>query len=63
MCKPRQHDLRVILRSGPSHEQRVVRWCKDCGAVVVDMDFDGRTNAGQIMKMKLPTVRRDCHEQ
>ncbi len=33
----------------------VVRWCPKCGAVVVDCDYDGRINPGQILKMRFPT--------
>ena len=56
MCKAGKHNLKVIYRDGyEDHDQNVVRWCEDCGAVVVDVDYDNRTNAGQIMKMKFPT--------
>lgn len=36
----------------------VVRWCNICGSVVVDIDFDGRTNPGQIMKLKSPEIAK-----
>jgi hypothetical protein len=36
-------------------ETNVVRWCSDCGAVVVDLDYDGRTKPGGIMKMRFVT--------
>lgn len=32
----------------------VVRWCSNCGAVVIDEDYDGRTKPGGVMKMKFP---------
>lgn len=48
------HNLIVIYESGSSDESDVVRWCVDCGAIVVDKDYDGRTRPGAIMKMKLP---------
>lgn len=35
----------------------VVRWCKICGAVVIDVDVDNRTSPGAFMKMKFPTSR------
>ena len=35
-------------------DQDVVRWCKICGAIVVDRDYDGRTNPGQVKKMQFP---------
>lgn len=33
----------------------VVRWCKVCGAVVIDVDMDGRTNPGGVRPMLFPT--------
>jgi hypothetical protein len=36
--------------------ESVVRWCRNCGGVVVDTDYDGRTNPGDIMKMKFPKI-------
>lgn len=52
------HDLIVIYRSREFYGATdVVRWCTTCGSIVVDKDFDGRTNAGQIMKMKFPTLK------
>lgn len=32
----------------------VVRWCSKCGAIVIDVDYDGRTNPGAIMPMRFP---------
>lgn len=48
--------LVVIQRADVGYnEEHVVRWCSECGAVVVDVDYDGRTAAGRIMKMKVPS--------
>ena len=52
----REHNLEVVLSKSYSDHADVVRWCKNCGAVVVDVDFDSRTNPGQIMKMRLPRI-------
>ncbi len=49
------HNLIVISWNGPDCEQEIVRWCRDCGAVVVDLDADGRTNPGAILKMRFPS--------
>lgn len=38
--------------------ETVVRWCPTCGAIVVDVDFDGRTSPGRVMKMKFPAITR-----
>jgi hypothetical protein len=32
----------------------VVRWCPKCGGIVIDRDFDNRTNPGAIMKASFP---------
>ena len=55
-CKNGQHELEVIYRHYTRIDfvEEVVRWCRFCGAVVVDGDCDGRTNPGEIMPMKRP---------
>lgn len=55
-CLGGNHDLAKLLEihglaPGVS---TVARWCARCGAAVVDIDYDGRTNAGQVMPMKSP---------
>jgi hypothetical protein len=57
MCDGTNHNLKVIYVDNFSDHARVVRWCTDCGAVVVDIDVDGRTNPGGKMKMKFPKYR------
>lgn len=56
LCKSDNHKLIEIMRDDYSSfgEERVVRWCRVCGAVVVDIDIDGRTDPGGVMKMQLP---------
>lgn len=50
------HDLiPVYIESISRDEQNVVRWCTKCGAVVVDVDYDGRTMPGKIRKIQVPT--------
>ena len=64
-CKKGNHLLevittRIVERNTPP-DQRVyetVRWCSVCGAVVIDQDYDGRTNAGMYMKMRVPEASR-----
>jgi hypothetical protein len=54
-CLNKKHDLVEIYVDGyEDHPCTVVRWCKECGAVVVDTDYDGRTKPGDIMKMRTP---------
>ena len=58
-CNDGKHNLINIFTSSISRDEfKVVRWCKDCGAIVIDVDVDGRTFAGNIMKMRLPKNTR-----
>lgn len=59
ICTRGNHDLIEIYRAGALYdEEDVVRWCKVCGAIVVDTDFDGRTKSGGIMPMRFPKGRK-----
>lgn len=58
-CKEGKHPLKEIMRTSDGFVDKVVRWCPDCGAVVVDMDSDGRVYPGRFMKMKLPVLCKD----
>lgn len=51
-------DLTIIVSNPLAISEEVVRWCKYCGAVVVDEDYDGRTNPGQIKPMQFPMLAR-----
>lgn len=53
-----QHDLAAILRRSmgdPGHEE-VVRWCRNCGAVSIDVDVDGRAHPGAHLAMQFPRI-------
>lgn len=50
--------LLEVYRHYLSGSDNVVRWCKKCGAVVVDTEVDGRTAPGRIMGMKFPLVSK-----
>lgn len=55
MCDKKNHPLIEVFRTGCEDGiQSVVRWCPDCGAVVVDEELDGRVYAGSVMKMRFP---------
>lgn len=56
MCNRTGHNLKVIYvaRHSAYDEAAVVRWCEDCGAVVVDIDLDNRTHPGAIIQMQFP---------
>jgi len=50
-----KHKLKVVYASiGTWGEADVVRWCSDCGAVVVDVEVDNRINPGGVRKMEFP---------
>lgn len=53
-----KHDLVIIseISDGTPGVTEVVRWCKNCGAIVIDADVDGRTYPGDIMKMAFPRI-------
>ena len=55
-CKNGLHPFIVISSSTWGDESKVVRWCPECGAVVVDLDYDGRTNAGYYKKLQYPNM-------
>lgn len=58
-CIKGNHDLIEVNRAYYLYnEDHVVRWCKVCGSVVVDIEVDGRTMAGAIMEMKAPESYR-----
>ena len=56
-CMAGNHRLKKILCRNEGYDsQYVVRWCEVCGSIVVDVDYDGRTNAGAVMRMKGPLI-------
>lgn len=58
-CIKGNHDLIEVSRDYYLYnEDHVVRWCRICGSVVVDIEVDGRTRIGAIMKMKAPESYR-----
>ena len=62
-CKKGNHKFAEIYskETGPSTRE-VVRWCVECGSVVVDADCDGRTNPGHIMNLKSPKIAKEKME-
>ncbi len=57
-CKKGLHPFKVIARFGYGDEIKVVRWCPECGAVVVDMDYDNRTHPGYYKKLQYPNITK-----
>ena len=63
-CNKGDHDLVIITSlSVDPISDKVVRWCKQCGAIVGDIDCDNRTmQPGGWFKMSLPNnaQKREC---
>jgi hypothetical protein len=57
-CKVGLHSLETIFKVPYENNDSyaAVRHCSYCGAVVVDLDVDNRTQPGKVVKMKLPTI-------
>lgn len=56
-CLNGLHPLKVISIKASSYDvDQVIRWCPECGAIVIDADCDGRTFPGKVMEMKLPKL-------
>lgn len=57
MCDGHNHNLTEIYYNIIDHigNSESVKWCKNCGSVVVDIDSDGKTFSGRVMSMKFPT--------
>lgn len=47
-------ELVVVSEEPGAASDKVVRWCPNCGAVVVDEDFEGRILPGRYTKMRFP---------
>ncbi|MCK4454672.1 hypothetical protein KAW18_03715 [candidate division WOR-3 bacterium] len=59
-CLKGKHDLIEIHRSSYSYDENiVVRWCRICGSVVVDIEYDGRIDPGGVMKMLGPKISKE----
>jgi hypothetical protein len=62
ICKIKERedkcDLTIITSNPLAYSDEVVRWCKHCGAVVVDEDSDGRIYPGQIKQMQFPAIAK-----
>jgi len=55
-CNLGHHDLIEITRNrhGWDGSHEVVKWCRLCGAVVIDLHQDNKIKPGHYMKMKFP---------
>jgi hypothetical protein len=48
--------LETISRMCFGQEEEVVKWCPNCGTIVIDLEVDGRIYPGKIMKMQFPKI-------
>lgn len=54
-CLNNKHNLVEVYVDGYEEEpHNVVKWCTECGAVVVDTEYDGRVVPGDVMEMRIP---------
>ncbi len=58
-CKEGKHPLTEISRTSDGFTDRVIRWCPTCGAIVIDMESDGRVYPGRYEKMHLPALCKE----
>jgi hypothetical protein len=60
-CNKGNHNLKLItIVREDTISADVVRWCDICGAIVIDTDYDHRTNPGAIMKMRFPDLAKNA---
>jgi hypothetical protein len=57
-CLAGQHPFVRIYTIGAEEHLNVVRWCPECGAIVIDVDKNGITNHGEVMKLRIPTISK-----
>ena len=56
-CDGKTHRLMSIYERPEANDGwTVVRWCKDCGSVVIDYEQDGKIAPGYYMPMQFPTM-------
>ena len=58
-CKDGNPSLVDIYSHERAEDTIVVRWCQYCGAIAVDLDYDGRTNPGGWMPMRFSTITEE----
>lgn len=56
------HELARIYSKAVGDDMfAALRWCRNCGAVVIDLDVDGRTTRpGGVMSMRFPQMALDA---
>ena len=63
-CTKGNHPLEKIFTFSKNRDEDVaVNWCPECGAVVVDIEFDGRISPGAVVKMKVPRIAKELSKE
>lgn len=55
-CNGYHNFFDILKDKRPFNEEYVIRWCKRCGAIIGDIDVDGRTFPGRYFKIILPDI-------
>ena len=50
--------VKVMSISVGFDEEKAVRWCYECGAIVIDHDIDGRIIPGHYSKLMYPNITK-----
>jgi len=60
--KTGEHNLKPIYNSQHDWDGtwEVVKWCQDCGAIVVDLEVDNITYPGRVAKMEYPEITKEA---
>ena len=59
-CIEGDHDLQEIGNPVESYlGDEVIRWCKICGSIVIDVDVDNRIYPGKVMEMRTPEITKE----
>lgn len=53
---PEAISIRQAIDHAIAANKEIVRWCRTCGSIVIDLEFDGRTKPGEIMRLKSPLI-------
>ena len=62
-CLRGLHPLIRIYTVDDGMVDRVVRWCPECGAIVIDTDCDNRTYPGDVKPMMLSNLYKQIRKQ
>jgi hypothetical protein len=61
-CKKGYHDLIEVYRSDEYDHDDVVRWCRICGSIVIDREFNEKLEPGGILEIMHPLMYGEDNE-